>query len=104
MNQLQEELASEATPLSISIVGVNEHGHETAYNEPGAFCDGRDIPFLEEEASDGVWTAWGVTYRDVFVLDANNEIVAIYNLTQHGLGDPENYDALKTILIDAATP
>lgn len=104
MNQLQQEVDAEATALPIRILGVNQHGAETDYNAPGAFCDGRDLPLLEEGPDDGVWTAWGVTYRDVYVLDENNEVVAIYNLTEHGLHMPENYDALKAILLGAANP
>jgi hypothetical protein len=83
---------------------VNQNGSESDYNAPGAFCDGRDTPFLEEGPDDGVWASWGVTYRDVYVLDENNEVVAIYNLTQHSLATVENYDALKAILLEAANP
>ena len=60
-----------------------------------------------------VWGAWrvnnlrpeqpGVTYRDVIVLDRENRAVAVYNLTEHSLGDPANYAALKDILRAAAS-
>jgi hypothetical protein len=45
-----------------------------------------------------------VTYRDVYVLDENNEVVAIYNLTEHDLAVPDNFEALKTLLLEAASP
>ena len=49
-----------------------------------------------------MWAAWGVNYRDVVVLDGDNIPVAVYNLTIHDLSDPANYDALRTMLLDAA--
>ena len=44
-----------------------------------------------------------MTYRDVIILDAQNEIVSIYNLTTQNLGEQANYDALKDLLVQAAS-
>jgi hypothetical protein len=98
---MQAEVNAAATSYVVQILGVNQAGNQTAYNDPGAFCDGRDLPLLEENAGDDVWQSWAVTYRDVYILDANNELLAVYNLTQHDLGDSANYDELKQLLIDA---
>ena len=38
------------------------------------------------------------------VVDETNGTVAVYNLTTHDLADPANYDALKTLFVDAYTP
>ena len=99
---MQQEIAATSTLRPVQIIGVNGHGYETMYNAPGAFCDGRDLPFLEEGPNDGVWVAWGVNYRDVVVVDENNEVVAVYNLTGNSLGNASNYQALKNILLGAA--
>ena len=49
-----------------------------------------------------MWTAWDVTERDVVVLDEENKVATVYNLTQHDLADPVNYDTLKSILRNTA--
>ena len=36
------------------------------------------------------------------ILDADNDLVAVYNLTEHDLGIGANYDALRALLVDAA--
>lgn len=89
-----------ATTLPIDILGLNAIGLE-AGNE--AICNGRDLPWLQPDAStEDPWTEWGVTWRDVWVLDADNVPLAVYNLTSHNLADPLHYDELKTLLLTAA--
>jgi hypothetical protein len=70
------------------------------------------LPWLQDTAEVDVWDAWrvdllrptapGVVWRDVIVLDVHNHPIAVYNLTEHNLAIPSNYEALKTILRDAA--
>ena len=43
-----------------------------------------------------------INYRDVVVLDEENRVAVVYNLTEHSLADPADYDSLKAILRDAA--
>ncbi|MEM1034070.1 MAG: hypothetical protein AAGN82_27280 [Myxococcota bacterium] len=74
------------------------------YNAPGAFADGRDLPFLEQPADGTVWSDWGIRYRDVVVLDADNEVVGIINLTDDSLAEPDNQDALLDIIFSVANP
>jgi hypothetical protein len=66
-------------------------------------CAGRDLPWLQDIAAQNVWTSWAVEYRDVVVLDVENQSVGVYNLTSHDLGVPANYDTLKAILVTAAS-
>jgi hypothetical protein len=96
---MQKELGDEGLPAMVQILGVNEAGHESGN---GAICNGRDLPWLQESGAHSVWTEWQVAYRDVIVLDAENEPTAIYNLTDHSLGDPNNYATLKSLLRQAA--
>lgn len=44
------------------------------------------------------WTAWGVEYRDVVVLDADHVVVDVYNLTDNDLGDPDRLAELRALL------
>lgn len=49
-----------------------------------------------------MWGSWSATWRDVHVVDAASERVAVYNLTEFDLAEPSNYAALKDLLLDAA--
>ena len=86
-------------PVAAHVVGVNEEGKE-AGNE--GFTAGRDLPWLQDSASEDVWDLWGVQYRDVLILDTENRVHAVYNLSQNDLNDPENYRALKELILSAA--
>ena len=97
---MQNELAAEGLPVPVRILGVNAVGAESAND---VMCSGRSIPWLQDTASQRVWQSWNVTYRDVVILNAQNERVAIYSLTTHDLAAPADYDALKSMLRDAAT-
>ena len=41
--------------------------------------------------------------RDVVLLDTTNQKISTYNLTQNDLGETDNYDHLKELLVGAAT-
>ncbi len=63
---------------------------------------GRDIGWLQETVDEPVWTEWGIFYRDVVILDGENRVVAIYNVTEHNLSDVANYDELYGLFEAAA--
>jgi hypothetical protein len=96
---MQTELLNENAASIIRNLGINQIGAEAGNLDN---CNGRDIPWLQDTTADDVWTDWAVTYRDVVVLNAANEPVAVYNLTVHDLSDSANYAELKQILKDAA--
>jgi hypothetical protein len=88
---MQTELAG----TTIHILGVNQF---TSVSGNQQNCDGRDIPWLQEDQTSNVQGQWGALYRDVVILDADNVPVAVYNLTAHDLAVPANYDELKALL------
>ncbi|MEM7317022.1 MAG: dockerin type I domain-containing protein [Planctomycetota bacterium] len=102
---MQREFDLHYPSLGIEILGVNEDGYDSANANITA---GRDIPWLQDVDADSngvsdVWyDSWGITYRDVWVLDTDNEVVLKYNLTSNSLGDAANYDTLKSAFVDAA--
>ena len=110
MQQLQDELDLQYPELGIALIGVNEFGYGGCSSEqPDEECsgnvamtNGRDLPWLQDAETVGVWDDWAVTYRDVVVLDADNRIFAIYNVTTHNLAEPDDYAGLRTILLAAA--
>ena len=93
---MQQELTDEG--LDVWIVGVNGIGYE-AFNL--AFVEGRDLAWLQDTPDEKVWNGWGVAYRDVVVLDAENDFVAVFNLTENSLATPEGYAGLKDLLVGA---
>ena len=86
--------------LEVRILGVNGIGRESGN---AAMCTGRSIPWLQDVVGEDVYSSWAVTYRDVIILDAENRVTGIYNLTSNDLSVTANYDALKAMLIHAAS-
>ena len=96
---MQAEIDALGLDTGVAILGVNAVGAEGG-NE--AMCLGRQLPWLQDVAETDVWIAWGVTYRDVVILDRDNHFLRAYNLTTHNLGDPAAYADLKQILVETA--
>jgi hypothetical protein len=96
---MQDELQATSTPVPIRILGVNEAGEEAAND---LICQGRDLPWLQDTAAENAWGLWGVTWRDVWILDRHQAVFAIYNLTSNNLADPARYAELKQLMLDAA--
>jgi hypothetical protein len=96
---MQGELRVERPDLEIELHGVNAAGHESGNAQ---VCTGRVIPWLQDDTTNDVYGLWAVTYRDCVILDEDNKVHDIYNLTQHDLNLPANYNELKALLIAAA--
>jgi hypothetical protein len=96
---MQDELDAMGLPTQIVIHGINEVGHETG--NP-LITQNRDLPWLQDTVTEDVWTAWGITFRDVVILDENNVPIAVYNLTLNDLNDPLKYAELKALFEAAA--
>jgi hypothetical protein len=98
---MQQEIDATATPVPADLLGVNDAGHESGND---LNCAGRVLPWLQDDAATDVWAAWEVAYRDVVVLDPDNRVTAVYNLTANDLGDPARYDELKALILAATGP
>ncbi len=109
---MQDDFAANFPSLKIQILGVNENDVGDA-DANAAFCANRDTPFLQDvdannnQRSDVWYDLWNVTYRDVIILNTENEIVDVFNLTTHGLESPmapdrTNFEALRQSFIDTA--
>ena len=90
---MQKEL--EAEGFDTVIIGINEEGYTA---EGDDFVDERPLPWLQDTAAENVWGTWGVSYRDVVILDEENRLYEVYNLSAHRLEEPDNYDELYTLL------
>jgi hypothetical protein len=97
---MQGELRVERPDLFIECLGVNAPGHESGNSQA---CAGRVIPWLQDDfTTDVTGRLWAVTNRDCVLLDADNKVVTVYNLTIHDLNLTVNYNELKGMLIAAA--
>lgn len=85
--------------MPIQILGVNDVGFEAGNAN---ISSGRKLPWLQATAMADVWEQWKPTFRDVVILDGDNKVVAIFNLSTNDLSNPANYEALKKLLLDAA--
>ncbi|RME20391.1 MAG: hypothetical protein D6798_20585 [Deltaproteobacteria bacterium] len=59
------------------------------------------LPWLQDTAEVDAWGLWDATWRDVYVLDGDNMVVGVINLTEHDLADDANKDALRALLDQA---
>jgi hypothetical protein len=87
--------------LPVQILGVNGVGYD-ANSANDLMTQNRTLPWLQDTALARVWDLWRPTYRDVVVLDAQNRVIAVYNLTAHDLNRPAARDSLLQILEQAA--
>lgn len=92
---MQTELDAMTLPVEIQILGVNGAGLEGSNANA---CRGKDLPWLQETSVQMVWSSWQVNYRDVIIVNENNEYLSTYNLTDRDLGNADNFNQLKTIL------
>ncbi len=99
MDALQNELDITHPEVEIELIGVNQAGFDAANEQ---VCDGRDIPWLQDMPEVLAWESWGVTFRDLYILDADNRPFAVFNLTDHNLQVPTEYEALRDLLLEAA--
>ncbi len=86
--------------LNIEIVGINDLPH-AQWNY--LMTNGRTLPWLQDVEDQSVWSFWNAAWRDVFILNSQNQVVSVFNLTDHRLESSANRDALKQIFLQAAT-
>jgi hypothetical protein len=94
---MQEEL--DFLGVDVHIYGVNADGYESGLEDISALGD---MPVLQDTEEEEVWLSWEVVWRDVYILDDENALVDVYNLTTYPLADEENYEELKAMFIAAA--
>lgn len=99
---MQQEIdqALDDNDLRVRILGCNVIGDEA--NTP-SMVSGRSLPWLQDTPPEAVWDLkWRPVWRDVVMLDENNNYVGTYNLTSHNLAERPNYEALLNRLLTLA--
>lgn len=114
LGQLQADLDANLPSSPVTIAAINEVNQDSAVDIATAI---NDLPYLldTDTNSDGhsdVWFSWWTgpgpydareAWRDVHVIDGDGERTAIYNLTAHDLRVQENYDTMRSLIVEAAT-
>ena len=93
--------------MDIDIIGVNQAGEEsgnTGMTQGHTLAWLQDVDADNNNISDTWYETWQVVYRDVRILDANNDEVGVLNLTQHNLNQTAEFDLMQSMLVDAAAP
>ena len=96
---MQNELRQERPELEIIILSINQIGAE---NGISSSTEAHALPMVHDNETDTIWLSWEGQWRDFYLLNRNNELVEVYNLTQNNLNDETNYNELKQKLIEAA--
>ena len=96
---MQNEISSEYPELPIKILSINQIGAENGIE---SFNETHALPMVNDNTNDEIWVQWESQWRDFYILNKQNELLEVYNLTQHNLNDPLNYQELKQKLILAA--
>ena len=96
---MQADLEADYPNLPIQIIGINGVGYSSGI---ASFTSIHSLPMVEDTNVDQIWTQWDAVWRDVMILDGNNELVHTYNLTTYSLNDTVNYDTLKQLFVDTA--
>ena len=95
---MQKDFDANHPDAGIYILGINEAG----FDDNKAMYERRDLPWLLDSKEADLWGQWNVTFRDVIILDREGNEAGVFNLTEHNLDDPDEYEALKTLLLDIA--
>lgn len=93
---MQAEILAANPASKIRIFAVNDAGQEP-WNLEAAGTD-RVVPILQDTVAVGAWGLWSPVYRDVVILDGNNEALGVFNLSDRNLALRPEYDALLDYL------
>ena len=85
--------------MAVQLHAINEMGYSSGIE---AAVEKGSLPLLQDDSSQDVWTRWGVTYRDVVVLDGENRIAGVVNLSNNSLANEDTWSTLKGLLLEAS--
>ena len=85
--------------LNVEVLGINRL-NDSAYND--LVTSERTLAWLQDREDASVWDNWHVGYRDVFILDSQNRLRAVFNLTEHDLSEAGNRAELKQLFLRTA--
>ena len=79
---MHAEMQTEYPTLNIPILAINMIGTEPGIADVALIST---LPIVQDDATLTIWDNWGGIWRDVKILNAQNEVIHTFNLTQHNL-------------------
>lgn len=94
LNTLQLEYDT----TQVQFLGVNR---EDGADDAAEAVEGVSIPLLQDTTDVDAWGLWEVEWRDLVLLDADNQVVGVINLTEHDLAEEENVELVRELVDEA---
>ena len=66
-----------SSDIDIYVMGIGQNNN-TPVDDMTA---NNNLPWVKDNSENNIWSAWGVSNRDLFIMDMNNRIVKVINLT-----------------------
>ena len=85
--------------MAVQLHAVNEIGYSSGIETA---VEKGTLPLLQDDSTQEVWARWDVTYRDVVVLDGENRIAGVVNLSNNSLANESTWNTLKSLLLEAS--
>lgn len=99
---MQEELNNERPELNIKLLTINKIGGWDPETSTEKIAEAGNLAMVQDSEELMIWDSWGGEWRDVAIVNRNNQLIEYYNLTLNNLGTPENFEELKQKFIAAA--
>jgi len=98
---MQAEIEANHPSLDVKIFAINMPGYSSGASSlaPAIY-----LPMVQDDSTLDIWNDWGALWRDVYLLNENNELVMVYNLSQNNLGNSTSYNTLMQHFVDIASP
>ena len=87
--------------IKANIIGINDQ-NKSSGNE--GMVEGRDLPWLQDLETTNVWSEWQISYRDIIILNTDNEYESLINVTIDNLTTEDGYNKLMNLITDTVTP
>lgn len=90
----------DADGLPVTSLSVNEVLRGGTYLDLAS--EDNDLPLVQDTSDVGVWDLWGVSQRDLVILDGDNEVLFQVSLAQESLGGPALEAEVDALVREAA--
>ena len=84
---------------SVKIIGINSIN--ASEEDADGMVSQNSLPWLQDNVDEDVWDQWNVEIRDFIIFDKNGNYFSKINLTAIDPSFNENYNNIKTLLINA---
>ena len=86
--------------MNVEIVGINNP--DDSANNHYVVAEERSLPWLQDSATSSAWLSWKVVWRDLRIVDPQNRLVAVLNLSYNDLSFASNRTTVKQLFLNAA--